>query len=166
MDPGFWSGGVQLSENFDKQKKSKKKKGEYTKKTDGCSASFRSAEVFFKSTFQTIIYLHTSLFPVEGWVFCIIASLFLHKYTDDMVVVWGGGLGVLHQKFFGLNGVKSCNSRPEKYDIDTIGEVCLQFLSTPNFIHQQNEAIFKQNDYFQIHCAWNRATRGIWRKRK
>ena len=46
-------------------------------------------------------------------------------------------------------------------DIDTIGEVCLQFLSTPNFIYQQNEAIFKQNDHFQTHCVWNRATRGI-----
>ena len=42
-----------------------------------------------------------------------------------------------------------------------IGEVCLQFLSTQNFRHQQNGAIFKQNDHFQTHCAWNRATRGI-----
>ena len=34
--------------------------------------------------------------------------------------------------------------------MDTIGEVCLQFLSTSNFIHQQNEAIFKQNDHFKL----------------
>ena len=45
--------------------------------------------------------------------------------------------------------------------MDTIGEVCLQFLSFRNFIHQQNEAIFKQDNHFQSHCAWNRATRGI-----
>ena len=49
-------------------------------------------------------------------------------------------------------------------DIDTIGEACLQFLSTPNFIHQQNEAISKQNNHFKTHCALNRATRAIWRK--
>ena len=29
------------------------------------------------------------------------------------------------------------------------------------FIHQQYEAIPKQNDHFQTHCAWNRATGGI-----
>ena len=29
------------------------------------------------------------------------------------------------------------------------------------FMHQQYEAIFKQNYHFQTHCAWNRATRGI-----
>ena len=59
----------------------------------------------------------TSLFPV-GDVF--LASLFLRKYTDDMVVVserGGGGLGVLHHKMFGLNGVQSCNSRPENTKI-------------------------------------------------
>ena len=34
------------------------------------------------------------------------------------------------------------------------------------FIHHQYEAIFKQNNHFLTHCAWNRATRDIWRKRK
>ena len=28
----------------------------------------------------------------------------------------GGGLGVLPQKIFVLNGVKSCNSKQEKYE--------------------------------------------------
>ena len=28
----------------------------------------------------------------------------------------GGGLGALPKKFFVLNGVKSCNSRPGKYE--------------------------------------------------
>ena len=51
-------------------------------------------------------------------------------------------------------------------DLFTIGEVCLQFLSTPNLIHQQYEATFKQDGNFQTHYAWNRATRGIWRKRQ
>ena len=45
-------------------------------------------------------------------------------------------------------------------------DVCLKFHSSPNFIHQQYEAIFKQDDHFQIHRTLNRATRGIWRKRK
>ena len=31
-----------------------------------------------------------------------------------IVNVPGGGLGALPQKMFGLNGVKSCNSRPPK----------------------------------------------------
>ena len=45
------------------------------------------------------------------------------KHKDDMVVlycncVWsggGGGQGILPQKLFVLNGVKSCNYRQEKY---------------------------------------------------
>ena len=50
-------------------------------------------------------------------------------------------------------------------DLFTIGEVCFQFLSTPYFIHQQYEAIFKQDDYFQTHCTENRDMGGIRRKR-
>ena len=42
-----------------------------------------------------------------------------------------------------------------------IGEACLQFLSTPNFILQSNEAVFEQDDHFQTHYTWNRAKHGI-----
>ena len=45
--------------------------------------------------------------------------------------------------------------------MDTIGDVCLQFFLPQTFIHQQYEAIPKQNDHFQTHYAWNRATRSI-----
>ena len=40
----------------------------------------------------------------------------------------------------------------------TIRKVYLQFLSTPNFIHQHYKAIFKQDDHFQTHSKWYRAT--------
>ena len=46
---------------------------------EGCRGSFHTAEVWLKSTFQTIINnVHTSLFSV--------ASPSLQKHTDDMVV--------------------------------------------------------------------------------
>ena len=46
----------------------------------------------------------------------------LQKHIDDMVVLYckyvdEGGLGVLPQKFFVLNGVKSCNSGQAKYEM-------------------------------------------------
>ena len=34
--------------------------------------------------------------------------------------------------------------------MDSIGEVCLQILSIPTFIHQQYEATLKQNDHFKL----------------
>ena len=34
------------------------------------------------------------------------------------------------------------------------------FFLLQTFLHQQYEAIPKQNDHFQTHCAWDRATRG------
>ena len=58
-----------------------------------------------------------------GGVFYAIVSLSLHKHTFDMIVfdfvkyVEGGGLGVLPQENFGLNGVKLCNSRHQKHGI-------------------------------------------------
>ena len=58
-----------------------------------------------------------------AWFFCTIESASLQKHIDDMVVLYckyvnegGGGLGVLPQTFFVLNGVKSCNSGQEKYE--------------------------------------------------
>ena len=59
-DPGIFVRGVQLSLKFEEQKKKKKKKreeGEKTKNTGGCGGSSPSAEVWFKSTFQTFIYI-------------------------------------------------------------------------------------------------------------
>ena len=49
-----------------------------------------------------------------------------HRNTSDIIVLalydvlvmtlWrGGGSGVLHQKIFGLKGVKLCNSRGNKH---------------------------------------------------
>ena len=49
----FSSEGVQISENFDKPKR----RGGGRKKTEGCGDSFASAEVWFKLTFQTNIYI-------------------------------------------------------------------------------------------------------------
>ena len=54
--------------------------------------------------------------------FCTIESASLQKHIDDMVVLYckcvdEGGLGVLPQTFFVLNGVKSCNSGQEKYEM-------------------------------------------------
>ena len=53
-----------------------------------------------------------------AWFFCNIESASLQKHIDDMVVLYckyvdERGLGVLPQKFFVLNGVKSCNSGQE-----------------------------------------------------
>ena len=44
-------------------------------------------------------------------------------------------------------------------DLFTIrANICLQFLSTPNFTHQQYEAIFKQDDNFQnYYVKWSYA---------
>ena len=44
-------GGVQLSENFDKQKKKPKKKKKQREKRKGCGGSFPSVGVCFKSAF-------------------------------------------------------------------------------------------------------------------
>ena len=44
-------------EIFDKQKKKKKKKEKRREETEGFGCSFPSVEWWFKSTFQTIIYI-------------------------------------------------------------------------------------------------------------
>ena len=104
-DPGIFvrGGGVQLSENFDKQKKKKK-----------------TEEEWFKSIFQTIICIQVGFFFFffggGGGKGMACPSLQIHRWHGRFdivhVYVFGmGGLGVLPQKIFSLNGVKSCNSR-------------------------------------------------------
>ena len=61
-DPGIFVRGVQLSLKFEEQKKKKKKKGRRRRENEeygggGCGGSSPSAEVWFKSTFQTFIYI-------------------------------------------------------------------------------------------------------------
>ena len=59
-------------------------------------------------------YLHTSYFRIGPWPF---VQLQAPLYTNAQF--WyclGGGLGVLPQNILGLNGVKSCNSRQDKYE--------------------------------------------------
>ena len=114
----FSSGGVHISKNFDKQKK-KNGKRENGIKTRVVVVLSLSQKLDFQTDFYRQLFTYKVFFLV-GHVFCTIASPSLHKYTDDMVVLIlfmcrGGGLGVLPQKFFfGLNDVKSCNSRQEK----------------------------------------------------
>ena len=36
--------------------------------------------------------------------------------------------------------------------------ICLQFLFTPNFKHQQNKAVLKWDNHFQTYCIGKRAT--------
>ena len=40
-------------------------------------------------------------------------------------------------------------------------KVVYNFFLPQTFIQQQYEAIFKQNDHFQTHCAWDRATQHL-----
>ena len=68
--------------------------GQKTEGFDG--SSFPSAEVWFESTVQTIIYIQVYLW--YDMVFCTITSPSLHKHKDDMVVLYckcvgDGGLG-------------------------------------------------------------------------
>ena len=55
-------------------------------------------------------------------MYFVIVCLSLHKHSYDMIVFdfvkcFEGGMGVLPQKKLGLNGVKLCNSRHQKYGI-------------------------------------------------
>ena len=47
-----------------------------------------------------------------------------------------------------------------KRDLFTISEVCLQFLFSQNFIHQQHEDILKHDNHFQTYCIGKIATYG------
>ena len=51
----------------------------------GCGGYFHSAEVWFKSTFQRIIYIQ--VYFRYGMVFCTIESASLYKHIDDIMVV-------------------------------------------------------------------------------
>ena len=113
-DPGIFVRGVQLSENFDKKKKKKKKKGGGVEKRR-VVALFLLAE---ESIFQTFICIQVC-FREGGVGHGKSLSTQIHRFHGriDIVNVFGmGGMGVLPQKIFSFNGVKSCNSRQEKHE--------------------------------------------------
>ena len=111
----FSSGGPTFQKILTSQKKKKKKGEEETKQGFGCS--FTSAKLWCKSTFKTIVYIQIYF---RTFIYISVGNGLLYNCKRGSFLyskcVGEGGLGVLPQKIFGFNGVKSCKLRQKKYE--------------------------------------------------
>ena len=129
----------------------------------GCSNAFVCIEIHIKG-WGTQVQLQMGFFfgktkvdfdPGRGRV--AEGSLLGHKVSSERLIshtLYRMDVLVYTHHLISLS--KIIASKGHRHDLV---KFVYNFLSNPNFIHQQNEAICKQNKHFQTHCAWNREER-------
>ena len=118
-DPGILvRGGGPTSRKSLTSKKKKKKKDRQKGKAGRFSITYTlewpKSNSAIETAFQTITFSSPRCFsPYPNKFYMAVFSNV--KFVSDVTVGGGGVLGVLPQKLFGLNGVKSCHFRQNKH---------------------------------------------------